>query len=62
MLVKHCVFTSVSLLQDSAHVSRLERLSDAVIHLQSFAGSEKEQNPLYRDYHGAYHSFHCSYL
>ncbi|XP_064400311.1 elongator complex protein 4-like [Halichondria panicea] len=43
------------LMQDSAHVSRLERLSDAVIHLESFAGSEKEQNPLYRDYHGLFH-------
>ena len=56
------------LLQDSAHVSRLERLSDAVIHLESFAGSDKEQNPLYRDYHGTPHSSHfncvttCSYL
>ncbi len=38
--------------QDGAHVSRLVRLSDAVIHLESFAGSDKEQNPLYREYHG----------
>ena len=31
---------------------RLERLSDAVVRLESFAGSDKEQNPLFREYHG----------
>ena len=40
------------LLQDATYVKRLERLSDAVIKLESFAGSDKEQNPLYREYHG----------
>ena len=38
--------------QDSVHVRRLERLSDAVVRLESFAGSDKEQNPLFREYHG----------
>jgi hypothetical protein len=30
----------------------LERLCDAVVRLEAFAGSVKEQNPLYKDYHG----------
>ena len=38
--------------QDSVYVRRLERLSDAVVKLESFAGSDKEQNPLFREYHG----------
>ena len=38
--------------QDSVYVCRLERLSDAVVKLESFAGSDKEQNPLFREYHG----------
>ena len=33
-------------------MKRLERLCDAVVRLESFAGSDKEQNPLYKDYHG----------
>ena len=33
-------------------VRRLERLCDCVIRLESFAGSVKEQNPLYKEYHG----------
>lgn len=44
-------------LQDRDHVSRVERLSDAVVHLESFAGSDKEQNPLYREYHGTLQLF-----
>ena len=39
-------------LQDGTHVKRLERLCDAVVRLESFTGSNKEQNPLYKDYHG----------
>ena len=31
---------------------RLERLCDAAVRVESFAGSEKEQNPLYKEYHG----------
>lgn len=42
-------------LQDTAYVQRLERLSDAAVRLESFAGSEKEQNPVYREYHGLFH-------
>ena len=38
--------------KDGTHVKRLERLCDAVVRLESFPGSDKEQNPLYKDYHG----------
>ena len=30
----------------------MERLSDTVVRLESFAGSDMEGNPLYKDYHG----------
>ena len=33
-------------------MSRLERLCDATVRLESFAGSDKAQSPLYQDYHG----------
>ncbi|KAG1678355.1 Elongator complex protein 4 [Nymphon striatum] len=31
---------------------RLERIADNVLHLESFLGSDKEKNPLYKDFHG----------
>ena len=57
---------SCDLLQDGTHVKRLERLCDAVVRLEAFAGSDKEQNPLYKDYHGEsragfkWHVHNCS--
>ncbi|CAK9804720.1 Elongator complex protein 4 [Anthophora plagiata] len=33
-------------------VERIEHLSDIAIKLESFAGSQKETNPLFKDYHG----------
>ena len=42
-------------LQDIGYVRRIERLSDAAVRLESFAGSDQEQNPLYREYHGLFH-------
>ncbi|XP_015173299.1 PREDICTED: elongator complex protein 4 [Polistes dominula] len=36
-------------------VERLEHLSDFAIRLESFAGSSKETNPLFKDYHGLLH-------
>ncbi|XP_033753392.1 elongator complex protein 4-like [Pecten maximus] len=43
------------LFQSAAFVSRLERLCDTVVHLESFAGSDKEKNPAYKEYHGLFH-------
>ncbi|XP_047370619.1 elongator complex protein 4 [Vespa velutina] len=36
-------------------VERLEHLSDITIKLESFSGSAKEINPLFKDYHGLLH-------
>lgn len=36
-------------------MERLEHLSDIAIKLESFAGSAKETNPLFKDYHGLLH-------
>ena len=40
------------ILQDIALIRSVERLSDSVVRLESFAGSHMEGNPLYKDYHG----------
>ncbi|KAK3792492.1 hypothetical protein RRG08_057144 [Elysia crispata] len=40
------------LFQDRAVVQRIERLCDTVVRIESFAGSEKEKNPVFKDYHG----------
>ncbi len=33
-------------------VRRVERICDCAIRLEAFAGSDKETNPIYQDYHG----------
>lgn len=43
---------SISHSQNRAVMGRIIRLSDTAIALESFRGSEKETNPLYKDYHG----------
>uniref|UniRef100_A0A3P8WDF8 Elongator complex protein 4 n=1 Tax=Cynoglossus semilaevis TaxID=244447 RepID=A0A3P8WDF8_CYNSE len=43
------------LIQDRALMGNITRLSDYSIALESFKGSERETNPLYRDYHGLLH-------
>ncbi|KAK3745864.1 hypothetical protein QZH41_013222 [Actinostola sp. cb2023] len=40
--------------QDTGFTRRIERLCDTVVSLESFAGSDKETNPLYKDYHGLF--------
>ncbi|XP_017789176.1 PREDICTED: elongator complex protein 4, partial [Habropoda laboriosa] len=37
-------------------VERIEHMSDIAIRLESFAGSQKERNMLFREYHGLLHS------
>ncbi|KAK9296694.1 hypothetical protein QLX08_009368 [Tetragonisca angustula] len=34
---------------------RIEHISDVAVRLESFAGSQKETNPLFKDYHGLLH-------
>ncbi|XP_003412348.1 elongator complex protein 4 isoform X3 [Loxodonta africana] len=51
-----CVITVPShLIQNKAVIARVTNLSDTVVGLESFIGSEKETNPLYKDYHGLIH-------
>ena len=42
----------LSCFQDRVYVRRLEKLCDTVVHLDSFVGSDKEKNPVYKEYHG----------
>ena len=38
---------------------RVEHMCDTVIGLDSFVGSDKEKNPAFKEYHGAYkHTIH----
>ncbi|XP_021349434.1 elongator complex protein 4-like [Mizuhopecten yessoensis] len=51
-----CIITiPTHLFKSATFVSRLERLCDTVVHLESFAGSDKEKNPAYKEYHGLFH-------
>ncbi|XP_073432403.1 elongator complex protein 4 isoform X3 [Dendrobates tinctorius] len=47
-----CVITlPAHLIQNKAIIARVRNLSDTVVGLESFIGSERESNPLYKDYH-----------
>ncbi|XP_072047383.1 elongator complex protein 4-like [Amphiura filiformis] len=51
-----CVITiPTHVFQDSGLVRRLERLCDTAVQLESFAGSDQEKNPAYKEYHGLFH-------
>ncbi|XP_027627532.1 elongator complex protein 4 [Tupaia chinensis] len=51
-----CVITMPThLIQNKAVIARVTHLADTVIGLESFIGSERETNPLYKDYHGLIH-------
>ncbi|XP_062432291.1 elongator complex protein 4 [Rhea pennata] len=51
-----CVITvPAHLIQNKAIMERVTNLSDVVVGLESFIGSERETNPLYKDYHGLIH-------
>lgn len=43
------------LMRDRAYVRRLRRLCDSVVGIESFAGSSRETNPMFKDYHGLFH-------
>ncbi|XP_071974682.1 elongator complex protein 4 isoform X4 [Engystomops pustulosus] len=50
-----CVITiPAHLFQNKAIISRVRNLSDTVVGLESFIGSERESNPLYKDHHGLF--------
>uniref|UniRef100_A0A8B9SC39 Elongator complex protein 4 n=1 Tax=Apteryx owenii TaxID=8824 RepID=A0A8B9SC39_APTOW len=51
-----CLITvPAHLIQNKAIMERVTNLSDVVVGLESFIGSERETNPLYKDYHGLIH-------
>uniref|UniRef100_A0A8C3PUX6 Elongator complex protein 4 n=1 Tax=Chrysolophus pictus TaxID=9089 RepID=A0A8C3PUX6_CHRPC len=51
-----CIITMPShLMENKAIMERVTNLSDMVVGLESFIGSERETNPLYKDYHGLLH-------
>uniref|UniRef100_A0A2K6NN96 Elongator complex protein 4 n=1 Tax=Rhinopithecus roxellana TaxID=61622 RepID=A0A2K6NN96_RHIRO len=51
-----CIITMPThLIQNKTIIARVTNLSDTVIGLESFIGSERETNPLYKDYHGLIH-------
>ncbi|XP_069758928.1 elongator complex protein 4 isoform X3 [Narcine bancroftii] len=51
-----CIMTVPAYLsQNKAVIGRVARLSDTVIGLESFNASERETNPIYKDYHGLFH-------
>jgi len=51
-----CMVSIPAHLFDETHyIKRIEHCADVVISLKSFAGSEKSQNPLYKEYHGLFH-------
>ncbi|NXG52938.1 ELP4 protein, partial [Psilopogon haemacephalus] len=51
-----CIITvPAHLIQNKAIMERVTNLSDTVVGLESFIGSERETNPLYKDYHGLVH-------
>ncbi|XP_075817765.1 elongator complex protein 4 isoform X1 [Microtus pennsylvanicus] len=48
-----CIITMPThLIQNEAIITRVRNLSDTAVGLESFIGSERETNPLYKDYHG----------
>ncbi|NXH13139.1 ELP4 protein, partial [Bucco capensis] len=51
-----CIITvPAHLIQNKAIMERVTNLSDVVVGLESFIGSERETNPLYKDFHGLVH-------
>ncbi|XP_065539337.1 elongator complex protein 4 isoform X3 [Lathamus discolor] len=51
-----CIITiPTHLIENKAIMERVTNLSDTVVGLESFIGSERETNPLYKDYHGLVH-------
>ena len=43
-------------IQDTSVIQRIEHLSDTALRLESFSGSDKEQNPVFRDFSGELNS------
>ncbi|XP_029438993.1 elongator complex protein 4 isoform X2 [Rhinatrema bivittatum] len=56
MSLSTCIISlPAHLIQNKTILARVTNLSDTVIGLESFFSSDRETNPLYRDYHGLFH-------
>ncbi|XP_030056526.1 elongator complex protein 4 isoform X2 [Microcaecilia unicolor] len=63
MSLSACVISlPAHLIQNKAILSRVRNLSDTVVGLESFIGSARETNALYKDYHGLFHVYQCPRL
>ncbi|KAK3102708.1 hypothetical protein FSP39_013327 [Pinctada imbricata] len=50
-----CMITiPTHLFENKAFIHRIHKLCDTVVQLESFAGSEKEKNPVFAEYHGLF--------
>ncbi|XP_011412257.4 elongator complex protein 4 [Magallana gigas] len=50
-----CMITiPTHLFQIPGYVGRLRKMCDTVLHMDSFAGSDKEKNPAFKEYHGLF--------
>ncbi|XP_048727226.2 elongator complex protein 4-like isoform X2 [Ostrea edulis] len=50
-----CIVTMPThLFEIPGFVGRLRKMCDTVLHLESFAGSDKEKNPAFKEYHGLF--------
>ncbi|XP_050410770.1 elongator complex protein 4 [Patella vulgata] len=48
-----CLLTvPTHLFQENSFTRQVEKFCDTVLHLESFSGSEKEKNPVFKEYHG----------
>ncbi|XP_078335032.1 elongator complex protein 4-like isoform X1 [Crassostrea virginica] len=51
-----CLITiPTHLFQIPGYVGRLRKMCDTVLLMESFAGSDKEKNPAFKEYHGLFH-------
>ncbi|XP_055996297.1 elongator complex protein 4-like isoform X3 [Ostrea edulis] len=58
-----CIVTMPThLFEIPGFVGRLRKMCDTVLHLESFAGSDKEKNPAFKEYHGMHmQEYMCFY-
>ena len=52
MISRGCISWIINPSQELGNARGVERLCDSVVRLEAFEGSDKESNPLYKDYHG----------
>lgn len=51
-MIEFSLCSNFLLTQIPGYVGRLGKMCDTVLHMDSFAGSDKEKNPAFKEYHG----------